>query len=61
MVPSILPRVLYVDDDEDSREMLITLLRHELIEAKAVGDCGPGYFVDSNRTLRPVLAGLATT
>ena len=37
MVPSILPRVLCVDDDEDSRVMLIMLLRHELIEAKAVG------------------------
>ena len=32
-----LPRVLCVDDDEDSRVMLTTLLRHELIEAKAVG------------------------
>jgi DNA-binding response OmpR family regulator len=32
-----LPRVLCVDDDEDSRVMLITLLRHELIDAKAVG------------------------
>ena len=32
-----LHRVLCVDDDEDSRAMLITLLRHELIEAKAVG------------------------
>lgn len=32
-----LPRVLCVDDDEDSRVMLITLLRHELIQAKAVG------------------------
>ncbi len=32
-----LPRVLCVDDDEDSREMLITLLKHALIEAKAVG------------------------
>src|ERR1700730_356172 len=31
------PRVLCVDDDEDSRVMLITLLRRELIEAKAVG------------------------
>ena len=31
------PRVLCVDDDEDSRVMLITLLRHALIEAKAVG------------------------
>lgn len=37
MVRGILPRVLCVDDDEDSRVMLITLLRHELIEAKAVG------------------------
>ena len=37
MVPGILPRVLCVDDDEDSRVMLIMLLRHELIEAKAVG------------------------
>jgi len=37
MVPSILPRVLCVDDDEDSRVMLTMLLRHELIEAKAVG------------------------
>ena len=32
-----LPRVLCVEDDEDSREMLITLLRHALIEAQAVG------------------------
>jgi DNA-binding response OmpR family regulator len=31
------PRVLCVDDDEDSRVMLITLLRLALIEAKAVG------------------------
>ena len=30
------PRVLYVDDDEDSREMLSTLLRFSKIEAKAV-------------------------
>ena len=30
-------RVLCVDDDEDSRAMLITLLRLALIEAKAVG------------------------
>lgn len=37
MQPSTVPRVLYVDDDEDSRVMLITLLKHELIEAKAVG------------------------
>ena len=37
MVPCILPRVLCVDDDEDSRVMLTLLLRHELIEAKAVG------------------------
>lgn len=31
------PRVLCVDDDEDSRIMLVTLLRLALIEAKAVG------------------------
>ena len=31
------PRVLYVDDDEDSRVMLTALLRLALIEAKAVG------------------------
>lgn len=31
------PRILCVDDDEDSRVMLITLLRLALIEAKAVG------------------------
>ena len=37
MVPDILPCVLCVDDDEDSRVMLTMLLRHELIEAKAVG------------------------
>ena len=30
-----LPRVLCVDDDEDSRLMLVTLLRSALIEAKA--------------------------
>lgn len=30
-------RVLYVDDDEDSRAMLTTLLRLAFIEAKAVG------------------------
>ena len=31
------PRVLCVDDDEDSRVMLTTLLKLALIEAKAVG------------------------
>lgn len=31
------PKVLCVDDDEDSRVMLTTLLRLALIEAKAVG------------------------
>jgi hypothetical protein len=35
--PSTRACVLCVDDDEDSRVMLITLLRQELIEAKAVG------------------------
>ena len=37
MVSNTRPRILYVDDDEDSRAMLITLLRLALIEAKAVG------------------------
>ena len=31
------PRVLCVDDDEDSREMLSTLLKFWRIETKAVG------------------------
>ena len=37
MLFNLRPRVLCVDDDEDSRVMLITLLSIELIEAKAVG------------------------
>lgn len=37
MLSNPLRRVLCVDDDEDSRVMLITLLKHALIEAKAVG------------------------
>jgi two-component system copper resistance phosphate regulon response regulator CusR len=36
-MPTISPRVLCVDDDEDSRVMLVTLLRLALIESKAVG------------------------
>jgi Response regulators consisting of a CheY-like receiver domain and a winged-helix DNA-binding domain len=32
-----LPRALCVEDDEDSRELLIALLRQALIEAQAVG------------------------
>ena len=32
-----LPRVLCVEDDEDSRQMLVALLRSALIEVKAVG------------------------
>ena len=35
--PSARPCVLCIDDDEDFRVMLVTLLRRELIEAKAVG------------------------
>ena len=35
--PSTRPCVLCIDDDEDSRVMLVTRLRHELIEARAVG------------------------
>jgi len=35
--PSTRPRVLCVDDDEDLRVMLVTRLRHELIEARALG------------------------
>ena len=37
MPSNLLPRVLCVDDDDDSRVMLITLLKYALIEAKAVG------------------------
>ena len=37
MLSKPLPRVLCVEDDEDSRAMLITLLRHALIQAQAVG------------------------
>ena len=36
MPPRTRPSVLCVDDDEDSRVMLVTLFRHELLEAKAV-------------------------
>ena len=35
--PSTRPCVLCVDDDEDFRVMLVTRLRHELIQARAVG------------------------
>src|ERR1700730_8431897 len=37
MLPNLRPRVLCVDDDEDSRVMLTTLLELALIEATAVG------------------------
>jgi DNA-binding response OmpR family regulator len=37
MPPGTRPRVLCVDDDEDSRVMLVALLRLAFIEAKAVG------------------------
>ena len=36
-MPVIPPRVLCVDDDEDSRVMLVTLLGYGLIKATAVG------------------------
>ena len=35
-MPFIHPRVLCIDDDEDSRVMLVTLLRLERIQSKAV-------------------------
>ena len=35
--PSARPCVLCIDDDEDFRVMLVTRLRHELIQARAVG------------------------
>ena len=37
MPPDLRSRVLCVDDDEDSRAMVIALLRLSLIEVKAVG------------------------
>ena len=37
MLSNSWPRALCVDDDEDSRVMLVTLLRFASIEAKAVG------------------------
>ena len=37
MPPDTRPRVLCVDDHEDSRLMLVTLMKSALIEAKAVG------------------------
>ena len=40
MLSDARPRVLCVDDDEDSRVTLTTLLRLALIEAKAVGTAG---------------------
>ena len=47
------PSVLCVDDDEDSRVMLVTLLRHELIEAKAVATAAQA--ISSIQTERFVL------
>ena len=37
MLVNTRPRVLCVDDDEDSRAMLVTLLKRAFVEAKAVG------------------------
>ena len=51
------PRVLYVDDDEDSREMLRTLLELRSIETKAVGTAGEALSSIQARTLRLVFAG----
>jgi CheY-like chemotaxis protein len=58
-MPLIPPRGLCVDDDEDSRVMLITLLRHELIEAKAVGTAVQA--MSSIQAEHFVLAGLTIT
>src|SRR2546421_12647890 len=49
------PRVLCVDDDEDSREMLATLLRLALIEAKTIGTAA--QVVDANRAWLPKIDG----
>ena len=48
--PSIRPCVLCIDDDEDFRVMLVTRLRHELIEAKAVGTAAQA--ISSTQTQR---------
>ena len=46
------PRVLYVDDDEDTRDMLSTLLRFSRIEAKAVATAAQALWLILNtRTL----------
>jgi DNA-binding response OmpR family regulator len=39
------PRVLYVEDDEDSRVMLVTLLKDARIEVKAVGTAAQALFL----------------
>ena len=59
MLSNYRPRVLCIDDDEDSRVMLTALLRFSLIEAKAVGTAAQAlssiraerfdlYLLDSN-------------
>ena len=58
MQPGALPRVLCVDDDEDSCEILSLLLKCSEIETKTVGTADPGFVIDSSRTLRLVFAGL---
>jgi len=48
--PSARPCVLCIDDDEDFRVMLVTRLRHELFEARAVGTAAEA--ISSTQTQR---------
>jgi CheY-like chemotaxis protein len=56
-----LTRVLCVEDDEDSRVMLIALLRHALIEAKAVGTAVQAISSIQTERFDPLFAGLTIT
>jgi CheY-like chemotaxis protein len=51
------PRVLYVDDDEDSREMLSLILKGRGIETKAVGTAREALSAIPQRELRIVFVG----